>query len=339
VARPLRIQFPGAWYHVTSRGNERRDIFSDDSDRGRFLDILGETAVIYGVEIHAYVLMTNHFHLVTHTPQPNLNRFMQRFNTTYTVHFNRRHQRSGHLFQGRYKALLVDADSYLLELSRYVHLNPVRAKRNASLTTSERRNALETYRWSSYSAYTRIAERREFLHCEKILSMMATGDNARSRNAYQRFVLKGLDQAYQFDLKEEVKAQTVLGSEDFREWLRKRFLAGVKEKNAEIPAARSLSARFRSPVELAVRLSPVLTVSVEDLMRARSQHRDERAIFLELCRRYLPIRRSMGSLATDLGISVSALSQNRKRLSERMKKDPNLRKRFTRVEKILDDSQ
>jgi REP element-mobilizing transposase RayT len=139
MTRPLRIQFRGAWYHVTSRGNERRDIFSDDTDRGRFLEILADSAAIYGTQIHAYVLMTNHFHLVVHTPQANLSRFMQRFNTTYTVYFNRRYYRRGHLFQGRYKALLVDADNYLLELSRYVHLNPVRVKPNASLSLSEKR--------------------------------------------------------------------------------------------------------------------------------------------------------------------------------------------------------
>jgi REP element-mobilizing transposase RayT len=200
MTRPLRIQYPGAWYHVTCRGNERRDIFADDSDRCQFLDILTESCAIYGVEIHGYVLMTNHFHFVVHTPQANLNRFMQRFNTTYTVYFNRRHHRSGHLFQGRYKALLVDADSYLLELSRYVHLNPVRVKGNAALSPTEKRETLRSYRWSSFNGYIQLGKRPEFLHCGKILTMIGTGDDPHSRRAYRRFVQKGLDAAPEFNL-------------------------------------------------------------------------------------------------------------------------------------------
>ncbi|MDJ0889358.1 MAG: transposase [Desulfobacterales bacterium] len=339
MARPLRIQYPGAWYHVTSRGNERRDIFTDDADRGRWLEILAQSASIYGAEIHAYVLMNNHFHLVVHTPQANLNRFMQRFNTTYTVYFNRRHYRHGHLFQGRYKALLVDADSYLIELSRYVHLNPVRVMQNASLSLSAKREVLQRYQWSSYGGYTHLGKRLAFLDCGKVLSMIGTGDDARSRRAYRRFVQKGLDGSHTFDLKEEVRAQTVLGSEDFREWLRDRFLSGTGREYAERPAARALMIRFRSPDAIAARLSPVLAVAFDDLLRARSRYRDERAIFLELCRRHLSGGRSMSSIAADLGIGVSALSQNRKRLGARMETDPHLRKQFERAESVLSDSE
>jgi len=339
MARPLRIQYPGAWYHITSRGNEQRDIFHDDADRGRFLDILGETAAIYGTEIHAYVLMTNHFHFVVHTPQANLSRFMQRFNTTYTANFNRRHRRSGHLFQGRFKGLLVDADNYLLELSRYVHLNPVRIQQYKRLNKTGKRKVLESHRWSSYRGYVHIDNRPEFLHCEKILAMVGTGDNFSSRKVYQRFVLKGLDKEYQFDLKEEVSAQTVLGTEDFQEWLRKRFLDEPAVIDKEIPTARTLSVRFGSPAALAVRLVPVLGVSADGLMQVRSKHRVERAIFLEFCRRYLPFGRSIGSLAAELGISVSAFSQNSKRLARRMETDTSFRIRFANAERQLDDSQ
>jgi putative transposase len=104
MARPLRIEYPGAWYHLVCRGNERRSIFKGNADRVRFL-----------VEMHAYVLMDNHFHLVVMTREPNLRQFIQRFNTTYAVYFNRRHRRSGHLYWRRYKSVLIDADNYLLE--------------------------------------------------------------------------------------------------------------------------------------------------------------------------------------------------------------------------------
>ncbi|MCP4975427.1 MAG: hypothetical protein GY931_04635, partial [Maribacter sp.] len=108
MARPLRIEFPGAWYHFTCRGNERNRIFKDDSDRNEFLCILNDSLEKYATQLHGYVLMENHFHLILHTPSGNLSRFAQRFNTSYTVYYNRKHKRSGHLYQGRYKAILIE---------------------------------------------------------------------------------------------------------------------------------------------------------------------------------------------------------------------------------------
>src|SRR3990172_6988665 len=128
MARPLRIQFPGAVYHITCRGNDRRDIFRDDKDRTTFLDILARSLTTYEVKLFSYVLMENHFHLLVETSRGNLAEFMRHFNISYTGYFNRRHRRIGHLYQGRFKSIVVDEDSYLLELSRYVHLNPIRIK-------------------------------------------------------------------------------------------------------------------------------------------------------------------------------------------------------------------
>jgi putative transposase len=141
MARPLRIEFPDALYHVTSRGNERRAIFRSDHDRRTFLGFLGTAARRFGWSVTAWVLMTNHFHVVIQTPEPNLSRGMQWLNGVYAGWFNARHHRSGHLFQGRFKAVLVDSQRYFAEVLRYVVLNPVRAK------MVERP---EDYRWSSY---------------------------------------------------------------------------------------------------------------------------------------------------------------------------------------------
>ena len=126
MARPLRIQYPDAVYHITCRGNERQVIFKDDADRARFLQILTQSLSIYTVKLHTYVLMNNHFHLLVETPLGNLAEFMRKFNITYTSYYNRRHKRIGHLYQGRYKSILVDKSEYLSILSRYIHLNPVR---------------------------------------------------------------------------------------------------------------------------------------------------------------------------------------------------------------------
>ena len=128
MARPLRIEFAGALYHVTSRGDRREDIFVEDADREAFLQGLSEICQRFGVTCHAYCLMTNHYHLVLETVQANLARALRQLNGVYTQRFNRRHSRVGHVFQGRYKAILVDRDAYYLELVRYVLLNPVRAR-------------------------------------------------------------------------------------------------------------------------------------------------------------------------------------------------------------------
>src|SRR5882724_8554912 len=138
MARPLRILYPNAFYHVTCRGNDRRVIFRDDDDRTRFLERLRSAREIFSVRVHAYVLMSNHFHLIVETPKANLSEFMRQFNISYTGYYNRRHHRIGHLYQGRFKAIVVDKDSYLLELSRYVHLNPIRIKAEAQRSETER---------------------------------------------------------------------------------------------------------------------------------------------------------------------------------------------------------
>jgi putative transposase len=127
MARPVRLEFGGALYHVTARGDRREAIYEDDVDREHFLDVLGQVVGQFNWCCHAYCLMSNHYHLVIATPDGNLSKGMRQLNGVFTQWSNRRHHRTGHLFQGRYKAILVDADSYLLELTRYVVLNPVRA--------------------------------------------------------------------------------------------------------------------------------------------------------------------------------------------------------------------
>jgi len=159
MARPLRVEFPGAVYHVMARGNEQRTVFQDDKDRQRFLETLAAAVTQFELRLHAYCLMPNHYHLVLGTPHGNLSRALGWLQTTYTARFNARHRRRGHLFQGRFKAQLVEADEYGQWLVEYVHLNPVRPRQKSALVPAERAEELAQYRWSSHRAYAGLERR------------------------------------------------------------------------------------------------------------------------------------------------------------------------------------
>ena len=190
MPRKLRVQFPGAIYHVTIRGNGREDIFADDHDRERFLRRLAESLETYGVRLYLFCLMSNHVHLVLETPRGNLSRFMQSVETGYTVYYNFRHNRPGHVLQGRYGAKLVEGNEYLLNLSRYVHLNPVFIDKIKNLSLKKRIEKLRNYRWSSYPGYAGIAREYEFVASSPILGLMETRKN-RQRREYRKYVENG----------------------------------------------------------------------------------------------------------------------------------------------------
>ena len=153
MARPVRIEFENAVYHVTARGNDRKDVYRDVADRQRFLETLEEAVERFGVLVHAYCLLDNHYHLLLQTPLANLSDAAGWLQTTYSIRFNRRHKRSGHLFQGRFKAYLIEADPYAREVIKYIHLNPVRPKDKRRPVPVERRSELARYRWSSHRDY------------------------------------------------------------------------------------------------------------------------------------------------------------------------------------------
>jgi len=191
MPRRLRIQFAGAIYHVAIRGNGRADIFADDHDRERFLKRLEESLEIYTVRLYLFCLMSNHVHLVLETTQGNLSRFMQSLETGYTVYFNIRHNQPGHVMQGRYSAKLVEGNKYLLNLSRYVHLNPIFVDQAEKLPLKEKILALRNYRWSSYPGYSGIGKEYGFVTSSPILGLINAAKN-RKRQAYRKYVESGL---------------------------------------------------------------------------------------------------------------------------------------------------
>lgn len=221
MARPLRIEFPGAVYHVTSRGNARADIFADDRDRELFLNTLGQVVRRFNWLCHAYCLMNNHYHLLIETPEGNLSAGMRQMNGVYTQSFNRAHGRDGHLFQGRFKAILVEKESHLFELCRYVVLNPVRAGMVARP---------EQHLWSSYLATLGKAEKPAFLTPEWLLGNFSTS-LPESRRRYRQFVQEGMEQS---DAPwEKLAGQIILGTESFIQQAKE--LIGGKENLPEIP--------------------------------------------------------------------------------------------------------
>ncbi len=203
MARPLRIEFPGAVYHVTCRGNAREKVFLVDPDRELFLSVLTQVVERFNWRCHAYCQMTNHYHLLIETVEPTLSRGMRQLNGVYTQEFNRRHRRPGHVFQGRFKAILVERDAYLLELARYVVLNPVRAKmvRRA-----------QNWPWSSYRATVGLQDAPPFLTTDWILEQFATSKE-KAQKAYRRFVSQGRG----VTVWEDLRGQIYLGGDAFIE--------------------------------------------------------------------------------------------------------------------------
>ena len=225
MVRPLRIEYPGAVYHVTSRGDRREPIAKDDIDRVAFLSIAGHALERFDAHAWAYCLMGNHYHLVIRTREANLSRLMRHINGVYTQTFNRRHQLTGHLFQGRFKAILVDSDSYLLEVCRYVDLNPVRAH----LVDHP-----AAYRWSSYGALAGLATRPDWLDVHSVHEQLAPGKNTTYAAAkYAQFVAEGKGIQLWDD---HLKQQIYLGDDEFIARMQKH--AGLDAQSANSPGVR-----------------------------------------------------------------------------------------------------
>ncbi len=264
MARQLRVEYKGAIYHVTVRSNAGMDLFLSDLDRKYLLSRLGEAAEFHGVRVYLYCLMGNHFHLVVETPKGNLGRFMQGVLTGYGVYFNRVHKRHGHVTQGRYGARLVEGDAYLLNLSRYVHLNPVKVAKWREKPLAERVAYLRAYPWSSYPAYTSGGERNACMEYGPLLALTA------GEKAYRKFVEAGIpadDEEFQAELRKSARS---IGSDKFREWVDGRYAEEAarhrrpedvslrREASGRVPAGRILEVVARvakvEPAALRVRV-------------------------------------------------------------------------------------
>jgi putative transposase len=218
MARPIRVEFPGAVYHVMARGNDRREIFRDDRDRRRFLETLTEAASQCGLSVHAYCLMPNHYHALVGTPRGNLSRAMGWVQATYTARFNARHRRRGHLFQGRFKAHLVEADEYGRWLVEYIHLNPVRPRRRGARIPRERAAELAHYEWSSHRDYAGLRRNPSPWLCRDWLAYWG-----RTRRAAQAEYRRTIERAFGHPVRDpwkQLRHGLVLGSAELYDRVR-----------------------------------------------------------------------------------------------------------------------
>lgn len=310
MSRPLRVEFAGALYHIISRGIEGRNIFIDRKDRERFIQYLKENLERYGLILYVYVLMDNHYHLLVETLTANLNKFMHALNTSYVVYYNRKHHRVGPLLQGRYKAILVDKEAYLLELSRYIHLNPVRAR--AAMMAGE-------YEWSSFRTYLGL-KREEWIDCEWIRERL--GRNWRKR--YKQFVYERLDKTDPF---KDMRAGFVLGSETFVRKVKEKVMRGPV---AEIPSFKAL----KNPTmnEVVEKTSRFFGISEEEILKRRRNFLP-RKIALYLTRKCTSEK--IGDIGTKFGITYPAVSKGIKRIEASMEKDEEKRRIVSMIEAKL----
>ena len=228
MSRPLRIQYPDAWYHVMNRGRRGEDVFTGKKDYNAFINLLKELVEDYNVKIAAYCLLSNHYHLLVQTPTANISRAMRHLNGVYTQRFNKINHCDGQLFRGRYKSILVDADSYLFELLRYIHRNPLE---------SGMVDNINKYTWSSHKAYLSGSKKWDWLHKKYILSLFSR-NGGESIRRYKQFVSKGtLEEINQILARK--KLPTVIGSNSFVEKIKELFF--TDKKHEEVPESRYLA--------------------------------------------------------------------------------------------------
>ena len=345
MARPLRIERVGGWYHVTSRGNERQRIYRDDRDREHFLELLAEMVSRFRVRLHGYVLMDNHYHLLLELTEANLSRAVQWLNVSYSVWYNRRHGRSGHLLQGRFKSVAVDRDQWALELSRYLHLNPVRIQALGLSKTQRqaqrvglspapsaeevrrRMEILRQYRWSSYRAYVGLAGAPGWLECETVLGL-GGGSKVEQRRQYGEYVKKAVREGLAESPWESVREQVVLGGSEFLKELKKHLVGDEQEQRG----ARRLMAERPTLKEV--------VAAVEEVKGRRwAEFRDEygdsgRDLVLYLGRRLCGLK--LAELAREAELrNYGVVATNSRRYEERLERDRAEKRQMAKVLRLL----
>ena len=347
MARHLRIEYPGALYHVTARGNDRRPIFETDEDRRHLLKLLAQGIERYEVHLYAYVFLTNHYHIAVQTEHPNLHEFMHYLNTAYTVWANKRNRRTGHLFEGRYKAIAMEEEGYLLSVTGYVHLNPVRIRGWQNRPMSERLRQVESYPWSSYRAYTSVGvkDRDPRIACDRVWGELHARTQREGRRRYGEYIENWLVKEQEekrkpkkkrdeneFKPLDQAQLGCFLGGDQFRDFIQgllgvdrelDQELVGHKQWRKEIPIARLLG-----------QIAEVRDVAEEALLTRRRSH-IERDVAMYLCREVG--QKSLREIGDLFHVKYSAVSVACRRVREKASCDKRFAKRLAASKKSISD--
>ena len=303
-----------------------------DTDRIHFLELLSENVETHHIRLYALTLMSNHYHLLCETPRANLAAFMQQLNSGYTVHFNVKHRRTGHLLGGRYKAKLVEGDEYLLKLTRYIHLNPVKIRALAARSIQERRAYLRRYRWSSYRSYAGLAKRKDWVDYGPLTELVGQGRGKRAL-AYRRYVEAGLAEDDE-ELKEALgRFSKAIGLGPFCRWAEETYRNLVNQQGQPLDAAMRRMEVPPSPQEILAAVEEEFSVSLAELRKRRSAS-DARLLAMKLLNEEGGL--SQREVAVQLGLrDGSGVSRRLSELADRLKKERKLRRDYERLRKRL----
>jgi putative transposase len=317
MARPWRIQYEGAIYHVMSRGVDRGKIFLIDEDYQRFLEYLERISEKFRVDIFAFVLMGNHYHLFLRTKEANLSKIMQWLQTSYSIYHNHKHNRCGHLFQGRFKSILVGNESYWQSLSLYIHLNPIRA---------EIVKKLEKYKWSSYHDYVGIEKVHRWVLCEEILSEFGM-DRKVSRINYMNSIREVSGKEKKF--MEDMRYGLILGGDGFVDWVKKSFIKRESKRDEELPQKSKVS--DSGIIEKVLeRVSKEFEVEIKQLLkRKRRIPMIARDVVMYILKMYTGLdNKKIGGV---FSVSLSAVTKATSRVDNQMRIQKELKKKMDSI--------
>lgn len=306
MARQWRVQYEDAVYHVMSRGVIQGAIFLGNEDYQRFLDCLERASEKFRLEIFAFVLMGNHYHLLLRTKEANLSKAMQWLQTSYTIYYNRRHNRSGHFFQGRYKSILVGEESYWQSLSFYIHLNPIRAGMVKEL---------DEYKWSSYHDYVRMKKIHKWVLCEEILSEFGY-NKQEQKNRYKELIIERCGQERK--ILGEIRYRLILGSDKFVNWVQKRFVNQSSIKDKELPQQKMIG--DNGVIERVIaEVTKEFGISRDKLLeRKRKVSEIPRDVGMYILKMYTGLdNKRIGNI---FGVSLSAVTKAANRVSEQIRR-------------------
>ena len=323
MSRPLRIQYPNAWYHVMNRGRRAEIIFRGKKDYFAFIDLLKETVDLWNMRVSAYCLLSNHYHLLAQTPDANLSRCMRHIDGVYTQRFNRSHHVDGQLFRGRYKAILIDADTYLLELIRYIHRNPI----ESGLVKH-----LEKYPWSTHQGYLSDAKKWDWLYKDFVLSMFSDDKRLR-RKRYKEFVSGESPEEINVILGKK-KLPSMLGRDEFIEWVKRTFF--TEKRHMEVPESRSLAPDVKRIRAVVCKSYDVDEHALTLMRRGIANEPRSMAIYL--------MRHLRGDSLEEIGrefkiAKYSSVSSVIERIKAMIAKDRKLRKRVVELKEEINMSQ